>query len=177
MVTDTRQLTEAAARACGFKLDDWYWVEHAGRELLHVVEDGTYNRIFDPLNDSEMAMEVAARLEIQIDYANSYMVFAHRQKENLLTTPYGSQFIPGDLGSKQAAIRRSITVCAAAYVNTPYVQYDANVINKHERDLQAQGWEFKLDVSGGFWLATDYVTTHIGESKNEVIMLAASDKE
>jgi hypothetical protein len=170
-------MTEKAARACGFKIDDWYWVEYAGREILHVVEDGTYNRTFDPLHESDMAMEVAARLNIQINYDNKHEVSCVRQ--NVVYTlgprigPAAASFIPGDMHSKMIAVRRAVTLCAAQYEQIEsYIQYNENELAKHERKLQDLGYEIKVDVSGGFWVASDGDATHVGDSRGEVIMRA-----
>lgn len=177
---DNRTMTEKAARACGYKIEDWYWVEGAGREILHVVESGVYNRQFDPLNESDMAMEVAARLNIQISYPNHYEVVAERTG-----MPYvpgfgvgtrdkaRASYTPGDMYSKMGAVRLAVTRCAANYeTNSPAIQYNENELTKHERKLKDLGYEIKVDVSGGFWVASDGSATHVGDSRGEVIMRA-----
>lgn len=176
---DNRTMTEKAARACGFKIDDWYWVEHDGREVLHVVEDGTYPRQFDPLHYADMALEVAARLNIQISYPNNYEVVAERTGMPYVPGWRGvmgaarASFTPGDNYSKVAAVRLATTRCAANYeTDRPAIQYNENELAKHERHLKDLGYEIKVDVSGGFWVASDGDKTHVGDSRGEVIMRA-----
>jgi hypothetical protein len=174
-----KQLTEAAARACGFKIIDWYSNDDSHRLKLHVLEDSTYTVTYDPFHDNETAMETAARLNIQIEYSNMYIDTVRKGlpfPEVLDAPAFKVQFVPGDLRSKMEAMRSSITHCAAHYADKyQYVQYDVDDLVRRERELIRNGYEIKLDVSGGFWIASDGGNGVIGGSKAEAIMQACKN--
>jgi hypothetical protein len=174
-----QRLTEAAARACGFKIIDWYSNDDSHRLKLHVLEDGKYAVTYDPFHDNDAAMETAARLDIQISYSNMY-VSASRTGlpilDQVLDNALKVQYAPGDLRDKMAAMRSAITHCAANYAdNLQYAQYDVDDLVRRERELIRNGYEIKLDVSGGFWIASDGGNGVIGGSKAEAIMQACKN--
>jgi hypothetical protein len=172
--TNYQIATESAAKACGFKIIDWYSNDDSHRLKLHVLENVKYPVIYDPLRESEDAFETAARLNIQVEYSHMHVTAYRTRLDGLDDYKCKVQYIPGDHESKVEATRQAITFCAAHYAEMqPYVQYDDAELEELELQLKRDSYcEVKLDISGGFWVATDGVVGHIGESRAEAITLA-----
>lgn len=120
------QLTENAAKAAGFIIDQWACYDDSGREKLYVRDRHGYHSCFNPLNEDEDAFRLAMRMSIEVRYDRQNGI-VHASRDGAESKQYYSishNHKPVDIMTeefKKRAAREAITQVAAHFVDVPFI--------------------------------------------------------